>query len=163
MRVILKWSVLGIGAVFTVLQIVPPPVQPLAQATAPQAILLQNIGGHEVGSILNRACKDCHSNETAVPWYGHVAPVSWMLTKHVRDGRNKLNFSDWDSRKHSSNEMQEICDAVSNGSMPLRGYTMIHRDARLSKRDVDSICNWADASLAKKYVSQYVDPPVRRK
>jgi len=124
---------------------------------------VHNIGGDEVAAILNRACKDCHSNDTAVPWYGQVAPISWMLARHVREGRKKLNFSTWDSRKHSANEMEEICDAVSNGSMPLRGYTMIHRDARLSKRDVDSICNWADAPLSQPYISQNVDTPVRTK
>ncbi len=163
MRVILKWSALGIGVIFTVLQVVPPPVQPLAQSTASRAVPVHNIGGDEVAAILNRACKDCHSNDTAVPWYGQVAPISWMLARHVREGRKKLNFSTWDSRRHSANEMEEICDAVSNGSMPLRGYTMIHRDARLSKRDVDSICNWADAPLSQPYISQNVDTPVRTK
>jgi hypothetical protein len=38
-----------------------------------------------------------------------------------------------------------ICDAVSNGRMPLPGYTVIHRNAKLSKRDVESICEWAAA------------------
>jgi hypothetical protein len=163
MRIILKWSALGIGVIFTVLQVVPSPVQPLAQSAAPRAVRWHNIGGYEVGAILDRACKDCHSNDTTVPWYGQVAPISWMLAKHVREGRRKLNFSDWDSRRHSANEMEEICDAVSNGSMPLRGYTMIHRDARISRRDADSICNWADAPLSQPYVSQNVDTSVRRK
>ena len=38
-----------------------------------------------------------------------------------------------------------ICDAVSEGRMPLSQYTAIHRNARLSKQDVEVICKWADA------------------
>ena len=162
MRVILKWSALAAVAILAGLQVVPPPVRPLAQQNAPHGTSLQELGGHEVGPILDRACRDCHSNETTVPWYGHIAPVSWVIAKHVRDGQKKLNFSDWDSQRHSSNEIEEICDAVSNGSMPLRSYALIHRDAKLSKHDVDSICNWADSSL-KNYSSQQASPPWNKK
>ena len=67
-----------------------------------------------------------------------------MVSQHVNQGREVLNFSDWDSRQPTTNEMEELCDAVSSGSMPLRSYTMIHRKAILSKRDVDTICKLAD-------------------
>ena len=154
MRETLKRSTLVLGAVFMILQVVPPPIQPLTPPSASQSTLLRNVGNHEVGAILARACKDCHSNQTAVPWYGHVAPISWMLAKDVRDGRKKLDFSDWDSRQHSANELEEICDAVSNKTMPLRAYVMVHHDARLSTHDVDAICNWADSSSHQKYASQ---------
>ncbi len=163
MRATLKCSALGVSALFAVLQVVPAPVQPLTRPATPRVITWQHVGGYEVGAVLYRACKDCHSSDTRVPWYGHVAPISWMLAKHVREGRSKLDFSDWDSRRHSANEMEEICDAVSNGSMPLRGYTMIHRDAKLSKHDVDSICDWANAPSSEKYVSQTLDTAGRRK
>ena len=74
--------------------------------------------------------------------------MSWMLAKHVNQGRELLNFSDWDSRRPTANEKEELCDAVSNGSMPLRSYRLIHRDANLSKGDVDTICNWANTQLS---------------
>jgi hypothetical protein len=45
---------------------------------------------------LVRACGNCHSNHTDWPWYSHVAPVSWWITQHVREGREKLDFSDWE-------------------------------------------------------------------
>jgi hypothetical protein len=28
----------------------------------------------EVTSILDRSCRDCHSNQTVWPWYSNVAP-----------------------------------------------------------------------------------------
>jgi hypothetical protein len=41
-----------------------------------------------------------------------------------------------------------ICDAVSEDRMPLPEYTVIHRNAKLSKRDVELICGWAAAPSA---------------
>src|SRR6516165_174956 len=99
----------------------------------------------QVGKILNRSCQDCHSNRTAWPWYSHVAPVSWVISKHVNEGREVLDFSKWENQPPSTDERMLICDAVSNGWMPLPGYTAIHRDARLSKQDVELICEWAAA------------------
>lgn len=98
-----------------------------------------------VAAIVDRSCQDCHSNQTRLPWYGHVAPVSWILSRDVRKGRAKLDFSQWAERPHSANERMEICDAVSDGSMPLRAYTVFHRTAKLSKQDVDVMCDWAAA------------------
>jgi hypothetical protein len=48
-----------------------------------------------VKSVLRRACYDCHSNETAWPWYSLIAPISWLLAWDVREGRDELNFSMW--------------------------------------------------------------------
>jgi hypothetical protein len=100
----------------------------------------------QVGTILERSCHDCHSANTRWPWYSHVAPVSWIVARDVRRGRAKLDLSSWVERNHSRNERMEICDAVANGTMPMKAYTLIHRDARLSPQDVDRVCAWADAS-----------------
>jgi len=144
LRTILMWLVLALGGMLLALQLAPSPVQPLVRSTTDPRVHLQIVGHPEVGAILDRACKDCHSNQTYVPWYGYVAPMSWMVSQHVNQGREMLNFSDWDSRQPTANEMEELCDAVSSGSMPLRSYTLIHRKAILSKRDVDAICKLAD-------------------
>lgn len=138
------WLALALGGMFFALQLAPSPVQPLVHSTTGPRVHLQIAGHPEVGEILDRACKDCHSNQTHVPWYGHVAPMSWMVSQHVNQGREMLDFSDWDSRQPTASEMAEVCAAVSSGTMPLRSYTLIHRKAILSKRDVDTICKLAD-------------------
>ena len=97
----------------------------------------------QVGAILDRSCQDCHSSRTIWPWYSHVAPVSWVVSKHVSDGREIFDFSDWANQPHDEGERMLICDAVSDGRMPLPGYTLIHRNAKLSKEDVELICKWA--------------------
>jgi hypothetical protein len=97
----------------------------------------------QVGAILDRSCQDCHSTGTNWPWYSHVAPVSWIVSKHVSEGREMLDFSEWANQPQPPDERAEICDAVSDGRMPLPAYTLIHRKAKLSKRDVELICDWA--------------------
>jgi hypothetical protein len=43
-----------------------------------------------------RACGACHSNQPNLPWYAHVAPLSWVAQRAVDSGRDVLNFSEWD-------------------------------------------------------------------
>jgi hypothetical protein len=106
--------------------------------------------GPAVGTIVERSCKDCHSYETTWPWYSHIAPVSWIVARDVKKGRDKVNFSDWTSRHHSANEVEGLCDAVRNGSMPPASYRLMHPNAKLSRDDVEVMCRWADIALARE-------------
>src|SRR6516165_4743090 len=146
MRKLAKLTSILFAFAFLGMQFVPT-------ATTPKH--LGNTGAHmsevinpQVGAILDRSCQDCHSSRTTWPWYSHVAPVSWVVSKHVSAGREILDFSDWANQPHSADERMLICDAVSDGRMPLPEYTLIHRNAKLSKRDVELICNWAAAPSA---------------
>ncbi|MBM3944935.1 MAG: cytochrome C, partial [SAR202 cluster bacterium] len=78
-----------------------------------------------------KACFDCHSNESVWPWYSTIAPVSWLVYKDVVDGREHLNFSEWDRRQ----EADEAAEAVLEGEMPAGMYTWTHPDVRLSAAD----------------------------
>ena len=73
-----------------------------------------------------------------------------MVARDVKKGREKVNFSDWGSRKHSANEAEELCEAVKNGSMPPSAYRLMHPKSKLSPHDVEVICRWADLALAQK-------------
>lgn len=98
-----------------------------------------------VAPILERACRDCHSTRTVWPWYSQVVPVSRLIKHDVEAGRAKFNFSRWanGSATPTRNQLQEICDAASDGSMPPHSYRMMHSQARLSPADVDALCRWA--------------------
>jgi hypothetical protein len=98
----------------------------------------------DIGKMIKTSCYDCHSNNTAYPWYGRVAPVSWLLSGHIADGKQELNFSDWGdlSSRKRINAMHDICEVITEGSMPLKGYTLIHRETRLSQSQIDRICQW---------------------
>jgi hypothetical protein len=76
--------------------------------------------GSEGGKTLVRACGNCHTNQTKLPWYGHVVPISWWINRHVREGTQALNFTEWTtySARRQRDELQSICGVVSNGRMP---------------------------------------------
>ena len=98
----------------------------------------------QVRAILDRSCKDCHSDETRWPWYAHVAPTSWLLAHHVSRAREEVNFSEWGQYDSDAERdlLIEICRQVKRGAMPLGQYTLVHREARLSPHDVDAVCAW---------------------
>ena len=58
--------------------------------------------------------------------YSYVAPMSWLVRSDVEDGRDELNFSDWDE---DGDEADDAVEMVAAGSMPPGQYTLIHRGA----------------------------------
>jgi len=141
MRNLAKLISILFAFVFLGMQFVPTATTPKTSATA--GTHMAEVINPQVGAILDRSCQDCHSSRTTWPWYSHVAPVSWIVSKHVRAGREILDFSDWANQPPS-------------GRMPLAEYTLIHRNAKLSKRDVELICNWAAAASSAPMTSQKV-------
>ncbi|HEX8722355.1 MAG TPA: heme-binding domain-containing protein [Pyrinomonadaceae bacterium] len=99
----------------------------------------------EVAAVLERSCKDCHSSETAWPWYSQLTPVNWFLKGHVEEGRRELNFSEWAtySKRKRERKLHEICEQVESGEMPLKSYLPLHPSARLSEEDKRVVCEWA--------------------
>ncbi|HEX8291674.1 MAG TPA: heme-binding domain-containing protein [Pyrinomonadaceae bacterium] len=98
----------------------------------------------EVEAILRRSCNDCHSSETAWPWYSHVAPASWFLKHHVDEGRRELSFSEWATypKRKRERKLHEMCEQVESGEMPLKSYLPLHPGARLSEEDRRVLCEW---------------------
>lgn len=94
---------------------------------------------------------DCHSNNTVWPWYSYVAPTSWLVERDVLIGRDRMNFSNWDgySAQKRQKLLAEIASAVKNGEMPLRQYTWIHREAKLSDAERDILYKWAGLERRK--------------
>jgi hypothetical protein len=105
----------------------------------------------QVLSIIERSCGDCHSETTQYPWYSYVAPVSWLIESDVSGGRKHLNLSRWSEyplvRRERS--LSEIANQVRDGGMPLPQYTLIHRNARLSKADSNAIFQWTQTERAR--------------
>ena len=99
----------------------------------------------EVLSILKRSCYDCHSNATQWPWYGYVAPVSWLVARDVREGREELNFSQWESMTPGEKaESAENCvEQIARMKMPLPIYLPLHREARITPEQLKVLRDWA--------------------
>ena len=104
-----------------------------------------------IEAILSRSCADCHTHRTYYPWYSNVAPASWFLANHVKEGRRELDFSVWAtySAKKKSKKLEEICEQVKQNEMPVPSYLWIHRDASLTDADRNLLCDWANAERAQ--------------
>ena len=91
-----------------------------------------------------KACYDCHSNNTRYPWYMNVQPMGWLITSHIKNGKENLNFSEFGSysRRKQANKLRAIAKNISEGSMPISSYTIMHIDAKLNKESKESIKEW---------------------
>lgn len=99
----------------------------------------------KVEGILKTACYDCHSNNTRYPWYAHVQPMGWLLSNHIRDGKDDLNFNEFGaySKRMQLSKLRAIGSSVKEGSMPLPSYTFLHQDAKLSVEARALVIDWA--------------------
>lgn len=91
------------------------------------------------------ACYDCHSNETVWPWYSKIAPISWMITSHVEEGRGRLNFSNWGSGRSED----EVGEVIFEGEMPPAYYLLMHASARLSDNEKQTLVDGINAAAGK--------------
>lgn len=110
----------------------------------------------EVKAVLDRSCADCHSHRTVWPFYSHIAPIGWNISDHVMEGRQKLNFSAWGTYepRRQRRKLHDICEEVQAASMPLPQYLYLHRDAKMSPQDIQTLCNWTKAEEAKLNATQ---------
>lgn len=104
----------------------------------------------DVKEILKTACYDCHSANTEYPWYNNIAPVSYWLADHIEEGKEHLNFSDWENydAKKKDHKLEEVIEEVKEGKMPLNEYTWTHADAKLSDEQISALLAWADEARA---------------
>jgi hypothetical protein len=101
-----------------------------------------------VRAILQRACQDCHSENTTWPWYAHVPPISWEIHNDVERGRAFLDLSKWNDYSEAEQLTFSIAigSAVQNQLMPPASYLLMHNSARLSGEDRELIRGWVLAS-----------------
>ncbi len=147
MRRVLKVLLVLIITVLAGVQIVRPPrTNPPAD---PADALTRYVPAHVAG-ILDRSCRDCHSNETRWPWYSHVAPASWFVIDHVDHGRSNFNYSKWPTygAQHQLSIQRSSCEMARAGTMPMPSYVLLHRTARLSPSDIEALCAWAVPAAA---------------
>lgn len=88
----------------------------------------------QVKVFLKNACYDCHSNETVYPWYSKVAPISWTVKDHINEGRERLNFSEWNSfnKDQKKTILQHSITTLQQRTMPMPAYMLKHPEANLT-------------------------------
>jgi len=159
LQIVAGLAVMGVIG-FIAIQFVPvdksnPPVVNEPRWDSPQTKML-----------VERACYDCHSNQTKWPWYANVAPASWLVAHDVQEGRVALNFSEWgikgamgegnetveageaeenesdegeEAEGGESAEPDEIIEEVEEGAMPPRKYVVMHPEAKLTHAEIEAL------------------------
>ncbi len=130
-----KWVWIGVvgflGVIWLMMQFVPMEKSNPAVAQEP------NWDSPETRALAKSACFDCHSNETVYPWYADIAPMRLLVRNHVLEGREILNFSEWDNTM----PMDEIEEVINEGEMPPWDYVLLHPEARLTDEEKDALIN----------------------
>jgi hypothetical protein len=104
-------------------------------------------GPAPVLATLQRACQNCHSENTAWPWYSKLPVVSARIHGDVAQARAFMDLSKWGeySDQHKRGLLTAIASAAQQHDMPPRGYRMMHPEARLSDAEFSAIQSWAQA------------------
>lgn len=132
---------------FLLIQIIPPTW--LSQ-TNPPVLAEPAWDSPQTRALAQRACFDCHSNETKWPIYARIAPVSWLVTRDVVLGREHLNFSEWGTPgagSEADEAAEEAAEVIQEGSMPLPIYPPLHPEAQLTAAEKQQLMEGLQKSL----------------
>ena len=123
----------------------------------------------DVQKILKTACYDCHSNNTFYPWYSNIQPVGWWLKDHIDEGKEHLNFQEFALVEPSErfptralrqdHKLEEVAEMVEEGEMPLKSYTVIHREAKLDDAQKKMISDWVKAARSELMKNNQASAP----
>jgi mono/diheme cytochrome c family protein len=115
-----------------------------AEKTNPPTIAEPPWDSPATRDLFQRACADCHSNETTWPWYANLAPSSWLVAHDVVEGREHLNASEWN---RPQKDARKAADEVRHGEMPPTLYLVAHSEARLSADEKAQLVAGLDATF----------------
>jgi hypothetical protein len=144
MRLLFKILLFSAIIIFIVIQFFQPEKN---QSTDSENLIFK----HEqipdsVQQILKNACFDCHTNNTKYLWYHRIMPVSWMINKHIIEGKDELNFSDWGKLDNYDKigALEDMRQELEQKTMPIKQYVWMHKEAKLTDIDRAAIIAWID-------------------
>lgn len=137
---VVKIIALVLFVVFVGIQFIPTKLNQSDNIPSTDFILVNTVPKN-IQKKLQLSCYDCHSNNTAYPWYNKVQPVAWFLENHIKKGKSELNFSEWSnySDRRKKSKLKSIISQIEDNEMPLSSYTLIHRDAILSESEKELV------------------------
>ncbi len=135
---------LGLLFAFLVLQCFRPAKNISPRPPGKEDFVVRHAPPPEIGQLLAVACYDCHSNHTRYPWYAEIQPVGIWLARHVAEGQEELNLSELGGagEKRQARRIEAMIDVISDRSMPLPSYLILHHDARLTPEQIKSLTGW---------------------
>lgn len=97
-----------------------------------------------IQDVLQNSCYDCHSNNTNYPAYSYIQPVRYFMEKHIKEGKEELNFNEWTnySTRKQRNKLNGIIEQIEDVKMPLNSYTLLHKNTKLSGEQKAEVLKW---------------------
>jgi cytochrome c len=142
------WRALAVALVMVAIgaAVQSRPHQPVAGSDALNSLTTGTPVPAAVMSTLQRACADCHSDQTRWPWYSSIPVASYLIARDVNEARGQLNLSRWAQYNpfDRADMLDKICERASSGKMPPWQYRMMHSEARLSGTDIGALCAWSE-------------------
>ncbi len=143
---LVKKVLIAIGIVFIIFIIIQF-IQPVRNKS--DQLLASDISqivttSDSVRALLKNTCYDCHSNNTIYPWYSNIQPMGWLMAKHIKNGKEALNFSEFGSysSRRQLSKLNGIANSIRDDIMPLRSYKLMHKNAQLSANEKVLLVNW---------------------
>lgn len=134
------WIGIGLAVLVLLIQLVPYGrlhTNPAVRSEPPWNI-------PQTKALFDRACADCHSYQTTWPWYSHIAPFSWLIERHVQEGRWLLNVSAWTQQKQ---KIENAGRVIWKQEMPPRSYWLLHPQARLTPSERSDLIHGLEMSF----------------
>lgn len=146
MRSLIQKILLVLGVALVAIQFFPPAKNISAAAPGPNDITVLHPTPPAVKAILAESCYDCHSDNTRYPWYTRIQPIGWWMQHHVNEGNRELNFSEFGTytAKRARHKLEELVKETKDREMPLTSYLIVHREAKLTGRQIQQVVDWAD-------------------
>lgn len=135
------------------------------QASNPPVVKEPAWNSPQTRALAVRACYDCHSNQTAWPWYDKLPFSSWLAVFDTVRGRSHLNFSEWGVARAEGFRPEggrgggatgsggggrggdDMSRMIQDGSMPPSNYTLLHPEAVLSAAEKQQLIDGLQQSL----------------
>jgi hypothetical protein len=143
LKVLVRWGLVGTVILFLGIQVIPYG----RNHTNPSTRVEPAWDSPKTRELAVRACYDCHSNQTVWPWYSHVAPFSWFIQGDVDEGREKLNYSEWNRPQEHARQSAKM---VREGTMPQWYYAAIHPQANLSSNETQALIRGLVATFGEE-------------
>lgn len=139
----IKKIILFFGVVFIAIQFIQPAPNKSGQLLTGDFASVYAVPD-SLQIILKNACYDCHSNNTVYPWYSNIQPMAWMMARHIKNGKDKLNFSDFGSytSRRQISKLKGIANQVKDDEMPISSYKWMHKKANLTREEKILIMEW---------------------
>lgn len=119
----------------------------------------------EVKVIVNKACADCHSNNTQYPFYASIQPIAYWIEDHVKDGKRHFNFNEFSdySIAKQNHKLEEVVEQIKEGEMPFYSYTLLHKEARLTDDEKAILTHWCQNIMDSLKANYPADSLVMKK